>query len=133
VVDPARARSDAAPDLCFPPARRIRKPGEFKHIYAGGRRLGNEFFTANAQPNALHAARLGLSVAVRTMGSAVARNRVRRLIRESFRLNQSTMPALDIIIGVRPAARDAEGARLRASLEQLWQKIASQCARSSER
>jgi ribonuclease P protein component len=129
----ARARSAAAPDQRFPPASRIRRPGEFKQIYAAGRRLGNEFFTANAQPNALPGARLGLSVAVRTMGSAVARNRVRRLIRESFRLNQSTVPPLDIIIGVRASARDAEGARLRASLEQLWQKIAIQCARSCER
>jgi ribonuclease P protein component len=125
----ARARSAAAQNVRFPPARRLRKPGEFKQVYATGRRLGNEFFTLSAQPNTLREARLGMSVAIRTMGNAVARNRVRRLIRESFRLNHSTLPALDIIIGVRVSARGTEGARLRASLEQLWQKIASQCAR----
>jgi ribonuclease P protein component len=129
----ARARSAAAPDLGFPPARRIRRPSEFKQVYAGGRRLGNEFFTASAQPNALLTARLGMSVAIRTMGGAVARNRIRRLIRESFRLNQSLIPPLDIVIGVRVSARSAEAARLRSSLEQLWQKIIYQCARSSER
>jgi ribonuclease P protein component len=133
MVMAARARSAEAPDVSFPPARRIRKPSEFKQVYAAGRRLGNEFFTASAQPNALPGARLGMSVAVRTMGNAVARNRVRRLIRESFRLNQTLIPPLDIVIGVRVSARGAEGARLRSSLEQLWQKIAFQCARSSER
>jgi ribonuclease P protein component len=87
--------------------------------------MGNEFFTVNMQPNELAAARLGMSVAVRTMGNAVQRNRVRRMIRESFRLNQAIVPALDIIIGVRTGARSAEPALLRSSLERLWQKLAS--------
>jgi ribonuclease P protein component len=121
----ARARSAGAPPLTFPPERRLRKPGEFKRVYATGRRMGNEFFTVNTQPNELTAARLGMSVAVRAMGNAVHRNRVRRMIRESFRLNQASVPALDIIIGVRAGARGAEPAALRASLELLWQKLAS--------
>ncbi|HEY6452462.1 MAG TPA: ribonuclease P protein component [Steroidobacteraceae bacterium] len=121
----ARAPGAVAQPLGFPRARRVRKAGEFKRIYAGGRRLANEFFTVNVQPNALGAPRLGLSVAVRTMGNAVERNRVRRLIRESFRLNQTHLPALDIVIGVRPDSRAAAPAQLRASLEGLWQKLSS--------
>jgi len=63
-----------------------------------------------------------MSVAVRTMGGAVARNRLRRLIRESFR-HQSHLPPLDVIVGVRAAARTAAPAELRTSLERLWQKL----------
>ena len=126
----ARARAPAARDLCFPPSCRLRKPGEFKLVYASGRRLGNEFFTLNAQLSASGGARLGMSVALRTMRSAVERNRVRRLIRESFRLRRFMLPALDIVIAARSAARGADRAQLRASLEQLWQKIAVQPARS---
>jgi len=85
--------------------------------------MGNEFFTVNAQPNQLQGARLGMSVAVRTMGSAVARNRLRRMIRESFRLHQSLVPPWDIVVGVRATARAAAPAVLRASLEQLWHKL----------
>jgi len=120
---PARAPGASAPSLSFPPARRLRKPGDFKRVYAGGRRSGNEYFTVNTQRNEFNAARLGMSVAVRTLGGAVERNRMRRVIRESFRLNQSMLPPMDIIIGVRSAARAAEPARLRASLEQIWQKL----------
>ena len=121
----ARVRAAGAQPLGFPPARRLRKPGEFKRVYATGRRMGNEFFTVNAQPNELTAARLGMSVAVRAMGNAVGRNRIRRMIRESFRLNQAILPPLDIVIGVRAGARGAEPLLLRASLERLWQKLKS--------
>jgi len=126
----ARARAHAAPDLRFPPSCRLRKPREFKLVYASGRRLGTEFFTLSAQPSASGGARLGMSVAVRTMGSAVERNRVRRLIRESFRLQRYRLPALDLVVGVRSTVRAADPAQLRASLEQLWQKLAVQSARS---
>jgi ribonuclease P protein component len=57
------------------------------------------------------------------MGSAVARNRLRRMIRESFRVHQSLIRSCDIVIGIRTAARGAAAATLRASLEQLWQRL----------
>ena len=37
----------------------MRRPAEFKRAYAAGKRLGNEFFTVNAQANGLGCARLG--------------------------------------------------------------------------
>ena len=70
------------------------------------------------------APRLGLAVAVRAAGGGVARNRLRRLIRESFRLNQHTLPALDLVVGCRPSARAAAAPVLRASLAALWAKVA---------
>jgi ribonuclease P protein component len=119
----ARARSVAARPLSFPPARRLRTPGDFKRVYAAGRRIGHDFFSVTAQPNELERARLGMAVAVRAMGGAVERNRIRRLIRESFRLHQALVPALDIVIGVRPTARAAAAPELRASLERLWERL----------
>ena len=113
--------------LKLPPARRMRRPGEFKRVYSTGRRFGNEFFTANTQRNDLTWARLGMSIAARNLRRAVDRNRVRRLIRESFRMHQQELPALDIIIGARASTIKADRADLRASLDKLWQKIAASC------
>jgi ribonuclease P protein component len=109
----------------FRRAQRLRRPAEFREVYSKGRRVGNEMFAANILANDTGTARLGLSIAVRATGGAVGRNRVRRAIRESFRLHRHELPALDLVIGARAAARDASAAELRAALERLWQRIAA--------
>ena len=121
-----------------PPTRRLRFGAElrlrsklqFDAIYAGGKRIDDRFFGLRVKPNGLDHARIGLAVAVKTAGSGVARNRARRLIRESFRLAQHALPAVDIVVAAKFPAREAPAATLRASLATLWQRVASTCASS---
>jgi ribonuclease P protein component len=107
----------------FRRAQRLRRPAEFRDVYSKGRRIGNEMFAANVLANSTGTARLGMAIAVRAAGNAVRRNRVRRLIRESFRLHQRSLPALDIIISARTAAWATEASQLREGLARLWQRI----------
>ncbi len=83
------------------------------------------------RPNDLGAPRLGLAVAIRTAGNAVARNRVRRIVKESFRLAQHALPAIDCVVAARAPVKDAPARDLHASLGSLWQKVAARCAPSS--
>jgi len=115
----------------FSRAQRLRHAAQFERLYAQGRRLAADAFTAVVQPNDAGQPRLGLSVPARILRLAVQRNRVRRIIRESFRQHQHDLAALDIIVGLRSAPRDADNAQLRRSLEKLWQKIHASCERSS--
>ena len=117
--------------LGFAPKQRLRRKREFDAAFKDGRRISDSFFSLSVRPNELGFARLGLAIAARTVGNAVARNRVRRTIKESFRLNQRVLPAVDIVVGARNAARAAPNADMRASLERLWQRVIRQCAPSS--
>jgi ribonuclease P protein component len=118
--------------LTFPAARRVRRKWEFDQLYARGKRLGNNHFGITVQPNDLGLARLGLAVASKPFGGSVPRNRIRRMIRESFRLRQHDLPDVDLVVSARSAAKAASPAQLRASLEGLWDKVKVQCAPCSQ-
>ena len=114
--------------LTLPARLRLRRKSDFDAAYARGRRMGDGFFSVIATWNQSGAPRLGLAVAVRAAGGAVARNRIRRIIRESFRVHQRELPAVDLVVSARPTVRAATGAALRASLAALWKKVGEQCA-----
>jgi ribonuclease P protein component len=118
--------------LTFPAQRRLRRKSEFDAAYARGRRLGNGFFAVTASTNKEQGARLGMAVAVRTAGNSVERNRIRRIIRESFRLHQQTLPGLDLVVSARPKARGVPGRELHASLAALWKMVIEQAAARSD-
>ena len=116
--------------MTLPARLRLRRKGDFDDAYARGRRLSNGFFSVTAKVNDAGAPRLGLAVAVKVAGGAVARNRLRRIIRESFRLHQRELPAVDVVVSARPASRTATADALRASLAVLWKKVGELCATS---
>jgi ribonuclease P protein component len=111
------------PRHTLPPQRRIRRKPQFDQIQAQGRRLGNGHFGLTVKPNACDAARIGLAVSIKVAGNGVERNRIRRVIRESFRLSQHELPALDLVVSARGRARGAESHELRTSLAELWAKL----------
>jgi ribonuclease P protein component len=116
--------------LTFGANLRLRSKLQFDAMHAGGKRVDDRFFALRVKPNGLEHPRLGLAVSVKVAGSGVARNRLRRLVRESFRLNQYDLPAVDVVVSVKFPAREAPAAGLRASLATLWKRVATSCASS---
>jgi ribonuclease P protein component len=86
----------------LPKSRHLRLPAEFAAVYEAKVRESRGPLMLYALPNELGFPRLGMSVS-RKVGTAVRRNRIRRLIRESFRLLQHDLPqGYDLVVVVRP-------------------------------
>jgi ribonuclease P protein component len=88
--------------LTFPRTHRLISADDFSAVYDARVRESRGPLIVFALPNVLGHGRLGLSVS-RKVGNAVRRNRIRRLLRESFRHMQHDLPrGYDVVIVVRP-------------------------------
>jgi ribonuclease P protein component len=105
----------------------LHQPAEFRDVKRRGKKFADAFFSLSVLANNESYPRLGLSIATRTFGNAVARNRIKRLTRESFRLNQHSLPPVDVTVSARDAAKPAKLSDLRASLDKHWKAIAERC------
>jgi len=84
--------------LSFTKKERILKRADFINISLHGHRRRTKNFTIIAQPNGGDITRLGIAVSKR-VGNAVKRNRVKRLMREFFRLRKHSMPTgYDVVL-----------------------------------
>ncbi len=82
----------------FPPRLRVRKRRDFQRAFAEGRRAHDGPLVVWVMPNGLDVTRLGLIVS-RKHGGAVRRNRLKRILREAFRLSQHDLPpGYDLLI-----------------------------------
>lgn len=112
----------------FTPAQRLHNKSDFDRVYRDAKRFTDALFAVFVHRSGAPGARLGLSIGARVVGNAVRRNRVKRLIRESFRLHQHDLPFVDIVVNARAGARNADNASIVRSLERHWQSVSKQCA-----
>ena len=86
------------PDFSFPKSAKLRKSAEFRRLYDGQVRAGDDHLLIFAAWNHLGETRCGLSVS-KKHGNAVRRGRLKRLMREAFRLVRHELPVgVDLIL-----------------------------------
>jgi ribonuclease P protein component len=87
----------------FPKIYRLLRRSEFRRVYDEGQRRSASLVTIFIRPNALPHSRLGITAPAR-LGKAVLRNRLKRRLREVFRLNRASLPGgWDILVNPRAA------------------------------
>jgi ribonuclease P protein component len=115
----------------FPPQLRLKKPAEYKKVFAKPLKLSDKYFTLLAIKNEFDHPRLGLAIAKKNIRKAVRRNMIKRAVRENFRIQQRCLGNIDIVVLARREALDAPLELLRKSLEKHWLKLVSRCASCS--
>lgn len=108
----------------FPRHWRLLTPKDYSAVFNGvSYKVPHRNFLILAAPNQLGHARLGLIFAKKNLRRAHDRNRVKRLVRESFRIRKEDFPGIDLIVLGRQGLMDIDNPRLFAILERLWQRL----------
>lgn len=102
-MNPAAGKSPAPEGrYTFNKNERLRRRSEFSALFQSGKRIHSEYLTVILSTNSSGMRRLGLVVGKKVGKAAVRRNRMKRLLREFFRLNKHRLPASqDILIVAR--------------------------------
>ena len=108
----------------FSPEVRLRCAADYKGVFDGALFKVHQphfLFLAkfSEQPNS----RLGLVVAKKKVRRAHERNRIKRLTRESFRLNQHNMDDIDIVVMPKQGIESVSNAELFQQLQFAWSKL----------
>ena len=107
----------------FPRCAHLRVSAQFQAVFGEGKRIsGNNFRLHVHLPGEADQPRLGVTVSKRVDKLAVGRNRIRRQIKEVFRLQRATLPAGDFVVLAKPEAAKTDNAALRAELLSLFER-----------
>ncbi|MGB8331093.1 MAG: ribonuclease P protein component [Polyangiales bacterium] len=108
---------------------RLKKRYEFRQAQLSGRRIHTPHFLIVVQPNALQHTRLGITV-TKKVGSAVQRNRIKRVVREVFRRNRELFPSShDLVFIAKRGASDIDYGSLLSELQRAATRLRSEATR----
>ena len=110
--------------MAFPRPNRLNTSADFARVFKRAQRSSDRFFTVLYRRNNLGYPRLGLAIAKKRVRRAVARNRLKRIIRDSFRHAKNQLLGVDIVIMARDQTEQAANRELFTSLEQHWRAVA---------
>ncbi|MCL4163064.1 UNVERIFIED_CONTAM: hypothetical protein GTU68_032395, partial [Idotea baltica] len=106
--------------------QRIRTPREFKQVYQSKQWGGSDHYSFNVlahTDNGDPIPRVGITVSKKVAKQAVARNRIKRQIKEFYRHHKQSLLAIDLVITAKPSCAKASDIERQQSLEHLWEKI----------
>lgn len=109
---------------------RLLTPTHFENVFKDAIPAVSPQITLLARHNTFDHPRLGITLAKKRVKKAHDRNRLKRVIRESYRLNQHSLPKVDIVVVGKSGLDKLTNQELFSLLEKLWKKLSNRCVRS---
>ncbi len=109
---------------CFDKTQRLLRKSEYDDVFQQAQKMVTAEVILLYRANNLGHARLGLVIAKKKIPMAHDRNRLKRLLRETFR--QSCLPAVDVIVLARQGI-DVSNSITTVKLSKTWDKLATLC------
>jgi ribonuclease P protein component len=110
--------------FCFEKSLRLLNASEYQAVFDESRlKVSTAEILFLARKNNLSQPRLGLVIAKKNVRLSVQRNRVKRIIRESFRLQQHQLPGIDVIVLARKSLGELDNKQLHETCNQLWHQL----------
>ena len=117
-------------DNTFQKESRLRKVAEFQRVYSGRCSVTDAVFIVYIAQNELARPRIGLSVS-RKVGNSVTRNRWKRLIRETFRLERNNLPqGFDFIVIPKRGIEPPQFKDVQKLLPQIFRRAAKKLTKT---
>ena len=105
----------------------IRRASEFDAVFNRGKRLPLFCFSLSFVSTSLGYPRLGLVVGKKHCPRAVDRNRIKRLVREQFRLRQHALGSIDVVVLLRSSTQAVTDQERCEWLEKLFSQLITAC------
>ncbi|QIQ20220.1 ribonuclease P protein component [Zophobihabitans entericus] len=109
--------------LTFTRELRLLTPSSFTFVFQDPLRSGSPYITLLARFNNLTHPRVGFAIAKKQIKHAHERNRIKRLVREYFRLHQHELPPLDYVVMARTAVLELSNQQIIELLDKLCNRI----------
>jgi len=119
-------------DRRFRRQSRLVDSSAYSRVFKKAERSRDKMFTVLYKENGEPEARLGLAISKKNCRLAVGRNRLKRVVRESFRHHHADLAGLDVVVLNQPAAMQASNKVLFDSLHKHWQRCRSGRSGQSE-
>lgn len=107
----------------FKKTQRLLTKKDYNHVFEQAEKIVTSEFVILFRENKLGYARLGLALSKKMIAKAHDRNRIKRLIRESFRKKE--LPAVDMIFLARQGVAKQASANIIIRLSKSWEKLSS--------
>ncbi len=107
----------------FNKTQRLVTKSDYGQVFSSGKKFVSDHFILLSRKNDLSHARLGLAISKKSVSKAHERNRLKRILRESFR--QMNLPAVDVVFLARNGVSNQTNSVIDLQLSKTWDKLTS--------